>query len=279
MNVFRRFRERELKMIWQVRKGRRCSLLVGTAHFFPHSFRTSLSRLLEDADTVLFEGPLDKDNLEKVVQAGRARDDAHTILDALDQGTLRAIGEALGAPPCSSRRSFLLFRDDLWNPESYALEVVKGKKPWLAFFNLWVGFLERQGWRYSVDMEGYTLAEELGKRVVALETIEEQIRVLESLSREKILHFLRNVEHWEDYIQDYAARYLAGDFLHLRSVTSAFPSRTVVVIDSRDGILFRRMLPYLEEGKTVAFLGAPHIRGIRTMLESEGYDVSGPPTR
>ena len=58
-----------------------------------------------------------------------------------------------------------------------------------------------------------------------------------------------------------------------------FPSRAPSVINPRDQIQFERMLPYLEEGKTLVFVGAPHVRGIRALLESEGYKVTGPPTR
>jgi len=67
---FRRTNEKELKMIWEVEKDHRRSYLVGTAHFFPYSFKTSLHRCLENADTVMFEGPLDPDNMARVVNRG-----------------------------------------------------------------------------------------------------------------------------------------------------------------------------------------------------------------
>jgi len=27
-------------------------------------------------------------------------------------------------------------------------------KPWLAFFTIWSTYLEKNGWKYSVDLEG-----------------------------------------------------------------------------------------------------------------------------
>jgi hypothetical protein len=41
------FRERELRMIWEVLKGSRRSYLAGIAHFFPYSFKKSLTRYIE----------------------------------------------------------------------------------------------------------------------------------------------------------------------------------------------------------------------------------------
>jgi uncharacterized protein YbaP (TraB family) len=272
---FGKRKEREIKMIWRVRKGQKESFLVGTAHFFPYSFRKSLAHYLKDSRVVLFEGPLDKENMEKVVQAGTGAGDPDHLLNALDRQIVDAIGQALGAPSIS-RRPYLLFKESVWSTESWVFDLVRGMKPWLAFFTIWVRYLERKGWIYSVDLDGYAMAGEMGKKIVALETIEEQISVLESLSLEKILNFLKNVDHWDGYVRDYVKRYLAGDSLNLRSMSSAFPSRTFAVINSRDDILFRRMLPYLEEGDAVAFVGAPHIRGISRMLETRDYRVESP---
>jgi uncharacterized protein YbaP (TraB family) len=35
------------------------------------------------------------------------------------------------------------------------------------------------------------------------------------------------------------------------------------------------MLPYLEEGDAVVFVGAPHIPGISEMLQADGYQTQG----
>ncbi len=46
---------------------------------------------------------------------------------------------------------------------------------------------------------------------------------------------------------------------------------TSSVIDRRDTILYERMVAYLEKGNTLAFVGAPHIPGIRDMLHADGF--------
>jgi len=39
-------RERILRTVWRAQKGGMINYFIGTAHFFPYHFRTSLKRLL-----------------------------------------------------------------------------------------------------------------------------------------------------------------------------------------------------------------------------------------
>lgn len=257
-------------MIWKVDKGERTSFLAGTAHFFPHSFEHALNACLETVKTVMFEGPLDEGSMEKVLKAGMgARKESHlyTLLDGNALARLRS--SLMGKAGVSH---LLVFRPLRERDPLYAM--VEGMKPWLAFFTLWTAFLTQKGWNHSVDLEAYRLAAARQKYIVFLETIEEQIEVLESLSLERIVLFLTNAEHWDRYAQAYVQRYGAGDLDGLLSLATGFPSRTSAVIEGRDRALFQRMLPFLEEGKAVAFVGAPHVRGISPMLLSEGFRVT-----
>jgi uncharacterized protein YbaP (TraB family) len=269
--LFRKSKEKEMKMIWEVKNGNKASYLVGTAHIFPYSFKISLSRYLKDARAVLFEGPLDRHNMAKVVNAGTKEDTTH-LFDRLDKRTVDRLSEAL-LPVCRSRRSFLFFDSRTLREENPVYEMIKGMKPWLAFFTLWSNYLERKGWRHSVDYEAYTLAQEMGKDVFFLETIEEQIKVLESMSFERIRFFLERVEQWSEYAQEYVRSYLDGDLENLKSTWGRFPTRHSVVIGDRDEILSDRMLVYLEKGDVMAFVGAPHLRGIGHLLRNEGYEI------
>lgn len=268
---FRKSKEKEMKMVWEVKKENKRSYLVGTAHFFPYSFRTSLSRYIKDARAVLFEGPLDGDNMAKVVNAGTGENTTH-LFDRLDKQTIERISEAL-VPVCRGKSSFLFFNPRTLREENPAYEMIKGMKPWLAFLTIWSQYLERDGWRHSVDYEAYMLAQEMDKDVVFLETIEEQIKVLEGLSLEKIRYFLERVDQWNEYAQEYVKSYLNGDLENLKSTWSRFPTRHTAVIGDRDEILYKRMLAYLEKGDAVTFVGAPHLRGIGQLLGADGYEV------
>ena len=269
---FKRSNERELKMIWQVEKNHKRSYLVGTAHFFPYSFKTSLHRCLEKASTVLFEGPLNEDNMVKVVNRGFDNQSSYHIFDDLDPQNIDRITREI-APKCRGRNTFLILNLRKFSIENPLYEMVKGMKPWLAFFTIWSNYLKKNGWKYSVDLEGYTLAKGLGKRIVFLETIEEQIKVLENLTRDRIIDFLKRIDQWQELTQGYVTCYLAGDLERLKSAGLRFPSRHPSVIEHRDKIFCARMLEYLEAGDAVAFVGAPHVRGVSKLLREDGYQI------
>ena len=262
-------------MIWEVQKNGRVSHLVGTAHFFPYSFRNSLYRCLENARLVMFEGPLDDHNLARVRQAGIDRQSSYHLFDELDDKTIAGITGAL-IPVCRMRNSsqFLNFcKDDL---KDSVYDLVKGMHPWLAFFTIWSTYLKRKGWKYSVDIEGFDVARELGKKIIFLEAIGEQIRVLENIAHDKIIYFLKQVDHWEALANAYVKSYLKGDLEKLRLSGIRFPSRHHTVIDHRDEIFYKRMRAELDQGEVIAFLGAPHLKGMSRLLLADGYQVRGP---
>lgn len=262
-------------MIWEVEKNLKRSYLVGTAHFFPYSFKTSLHRCLANANTVMFEGPLDQDNLDRVVSSGFDKQSNYHIFDDLNRKTIDRITAEL-APPCRGRNTFLVLNLRKFCLENPLHEMVRGMKPWLAFFTIWSNYLKKNGWKYSVDLQGYNIARKLEKNIVFLETIEEQIDVLENLSLDRILDFLKRVGHWHELSKNYEKCYLAGDLGQLKSTGLRFPSRHHSVIDNRDKIFYERMLEYLERGDAVVFVGAPHVRGVSKLLGDDGYKIWGP---
>jgi len=262
-------------MIWEVVKNHKRSYLVGTAHFFPYSFKTSLHCRLESAGTVLFEGPLDPDSMAEVVNCGLDDQSSYHIFNDLDRQSINRITREL-APQCRGRNTFFVLNLRKFKVENPLYEMVKGMKPWLAFFTIWSNYLKKNGWKYSVDLEGYTLAESLGKKIVFLETMEEQINVLENLSRDRIIAFLKRVDQWQESTQDYVRCYLAADLEQIKSKGLRFPSRHHTVIDHRDKIFHERMRDYFEQGDAVAFVGAPHVPGVIKLLCEEGYQIEGP---
>ena len=263
-------------MIWDVEKDGSKSHLVGTAHFFPYSFKTSLTRCLENARIVMFEGPLDSENMQRVVNSGLDPDSDYHLFDDLDRKTIDKITREL-APPCRGRDTFMVLNLRKFRVENPLYDMVKGMKPWLAFFTIWSGFLKKIGWKHSVDLEAYTIAAEMGKKIEFLESIEDQISVLESLSRERIVAFLNRVNQWHELARGYADCYLAGDLARLKSQGLRFPSRHRSVINHRDKIFYENMREHFSGGDTVAFVGAPHVRGVSRLLREDGFRITGPP--
>ena len=262
-------------MIWEAQKDGRISHLVGTAHFFPYSFRNSLRSCLKNARVVMFEGPLDDHNMGRVREAGIDTASTYHLFDDLAEETIAGITGAL-VPICRLRNSSHLLEFCKADLKDTVYDLVKGMDRWLAFFTIWTTYLKRNGWKYSVDVEGYHVALELGKKIIFLEAIEEQITVLKNISRDKILYFLKQVDSWETLANEYVKSYLKGDLEKLRSTGIRFPSRHHTVIDHRDEIFFERMQSELARGDVVAFLGAPHLKGMCRLLLADGYQVKGP---
>jgi uncharacterized protein YbaP (TraB family) len=285
--------EKQLKTVWEVEKNGRKNYLVGTAHFFPYHFRVSLKKILRRSKRALFEGPLDPESMAKVVSHGSQGGGSLEIYHALDSVTLREIRKKadnfFGEPRVSRGipgKAGSLFGDS----QTLMQFVAKGEtpsdpvrdhfqrlRPWLAFFTIWTSFLKTKGWNGSVDLEAFELSKKLGKEIHFLETIEEQIQVLEQIPVERMIRFLNKVDQWDPYSESFVRIFLRGALADWMSGTSDFPSRCSPVIDERDQVFYRRMMPFVEQGESAVFLGAPHLHGVNQMLEADGYRVEQTP--
>jgi uncharacterized protein YbaP (TraB family) len=266
------FRQKELKAVWRLEKNGRRSFLVGTAHFFPYSFKASTTKLLKQVNKVLFEGPLDEISMSKVVDAGLQGDRSDCILDELDEATVAKIAKIL-APADSSGSVAANLEMFFTAPDVSIRAMIEGMKPWMAFFSIYSRFVQNQGWKYSVDMEAFHLGEKMGKNIIPLETIEEQIEVLETVSRPQIIDFLKRIDQWHSYTRDFVKWYLDGDLEAIHSNSYRFPTRSQAVIEDRDKVFYHRMVPHLEQGDAAAFVGIPHVMGINRLLSADGYEI------
>jgi uncharacterized protein YbaP (TraB family) len=227
---------------------------------------------LKQVEKVLFEGPLDEASMSKVVNAGLQGDRCDCILDELDEATVAKIAKILA--PVDSGGGFPTGLESLLSvPNSSIRPMIEGMKPWMAFFSIYSRFVQNNGWKYSVDMEVFRLARTMGKDIVFMETIEEQIEVLETISRTQIVDFLKRIDQWENYTRDFVKWYLDGDLDKIHSNSYRFPTRSPSVIDQRDSLFCERMRNYLEEGHAAIFVGIPHITGISRLLSADGYEI------
>lgn len=271
---FWRTHEKQFRMVCEAERNGIKNLLAGSAHFFPYSFRRSLIELISGTSAVLFEGPLDETDMSKVRQEGVEEKGTGRISNLLDKATLSAISrEFRGAAPADS--SLTLFADLLSRgKETLIPEEIDIMKPWMAFFAIWSHYLRKRGWTYSVDLEALSVARELGKDIHYLETIEEQIDALSGIPVERIVNFFRRMNEWDKFAKSHARRYLKGNIEALASVIGDFPSRCESIVEKRDPIMFGRMMPFIERGNAIVFVGTTHIPGIKRMLEESGYTVN-----
>jgi pheromone shutdown protein TraB len=267
-------KEKEFRMVWKIERSGIKNLFAGSAHFFPYSFRRSLVEIISGTSVVLFEGPLDETNMSKVRQEGVEEKETGKISNLLDKDTLAAISrEFARAAPADS--SLKLFADMLNKGKGTLIpEEIDMMKPWMAFFSIWSHYLKKRGWTYSVDLEALSVAKELGKDVRYLETIEEQIEALNGIPVERIVNFFRRMNEWDTFAKNHAQRYLKGSIESVASILSDFPSRCESIVEKRDPVMFERMMPFIEQGNAIVFVGTTHIPGIKRMFEEKGYTAT-----
>lgn len=262
--------QRPFAMLWELEKQGRRSWICGTAHFFCYSFADSFRRLFRKVDTVIFEGPLDAESLAQVEACGKSPDPGAVPLDSLMTGAeIRRLERVV----CGVRGPVARFLNMEWEDAPDVRERLHATRHWYAFFSLWTAFLERQGWRDSVDLEAWHLARDMGKTVLGMETMEEQLHSLEVVPVPRVLDFFRHCGQWRSYMKRNIHHYLRGELEPMMGTSTEFPTRTQQVIDFRDQRFRERMRPFIEKGGAAVFVGAAHMLRLRRMLTEDGFTV------
>jgi hypothetical protein len=139
MNFFW-WKEKRLRTVWRVEKGQKVSFLVGTAHFTPYRFRRALTKLIQNADTILFEGPLDQESMAQVVQYGRQGENTLSVYEALDPRAIKELNRQLGTRinPSTTAGTYL---ELIYSKASNYLETyTAGVRPGWLFFTVCLRF-------------------------------------------------------------------------------------------------------------------------------------------
>jgi len=270
MNFFW-WKEKRLRTVWRVEKGQKVSFLVGTAHFTPYRFRRALTKLIQNADTILFEGPLDQESMAQVVQYGRQGENTPSVYEALDPRAIKELNKQLGTRlnPSTTAGTYLELIHS--KASNYLETYTAGVRPWMAFFTVWSAFLD---WKYSMDVEAFHIAQKLGKKIQFLETIEDQLAALDGIPFERLIRYLNSVKNWKAHKEMFLRAFLEGDLEKFLSMTGEFPTRCESILTRRDPLFFKRIKTFIEEGKTAAFVGVAHIPGILKMFLDESYQVT-----
>lgn len=262
--------ERPFAMLWEVEKDGRRSWLAGTAHFFRHSFASSFQSLFGQVEHVIFEGPLDSGFMGQVQAAGTNCPAGFTpLIEQMSAAEVDALDRVVNGPRGRLARLAGLAQnsrvDTRW--------LLARGMPWFALFSLWTAFLERQGWRQSVDMEAWRIANAMGKNVIGMENLEEQLESLCSLPAWRALNFFRACRDWKRRARHNESAYLAGDLERMMGSSAEFPTRTEHIIGRRDQRFRERMRPWLLRGNCAVFVGSAHMVNLRHMLAHDGFSV------
>lgn len=123
------------------------------------------------------------------------------------------------------------------------------------------------------QVEAWHLARDMGKTVLGMETMEEQLHSLEVVPVPRVLDFFRHCGQWRSYMKRNIYHYLRGELEPMMGTSTEFPTRTQQVIDFRDQRFRERMRPFIEKGGVAVFVGAAHMLRLRRMLTEDGFTV------
>jgi uncharacterized protein YbaP (TraB family) len=261
---------RPYTMLWELRKNGKTSWIGGTAHTFCYSFAPAFRKLFAGVEVVIFEGPLGAADLAVFDRHGKTGDaDTPRLLDLLTEEEIRRLERIVQGP--QGKMAGLL--NMAWPHPADVRGILASHRPWSAFFTLYNAFLERCGWNLSVDLEAWEIAHEMGRRVISLENVEEQIASLESVPLDRIIRFLKSPGDWPRRMRQSRAAYLAGDLKRMLDTGAEFPTRTGAVIGMRDQRFRERMRPWLEQGDVAVFVGTAHMLNLEHMLRDDGFEV------
>jgi len=264
------WKEKRLRTVWRVEKDGKTSLLVGTAHFTSYRFTKALTKLIQNADIILFEGPLDQESMAKVVEYGRQGENTPSVYEALDSQAIKELNKQLGTrfnPPTTAGTYLELIHSKSSN---YLETYTAGVRPWMAFLTVWLALLD---WKYSMDTDAFHIAQTFGKQIRFLETIEDQLAALDGIPFDRIVNYLNHVEKWKTHKELFQKVFPNGEVEKFVSMTGEFPTRCESIIQRRDPIFFNGMKPFFEQERAVAFVGVGHIPGIQTLFLDEGYQI------
>ena len=264
-------KQRECAMLWRLDKNGRTSWIGGSAHFFCCSFEYSLRRLFENVDNVLLEGPIDSESMDEVDRIGRTLEPgAPRVIDFLSEEDVRRVERMVYGPEGWWARLY----GSVQPRRVDVREVLSTRRQWSAFFTLWTAFLERNGWSNSVDLEVWDTALDMGKSVMGMESLAEQVASLESVPMERVVKYVKECSFWPKLMESNRRRYLAGDLMGMLGTSAEFPTRTGTIISIRDQRFRERMRPYIERGGAAVFVGAAHMINLRQMLAEDGFTVT-----
>lgn len=247
--------------------------LLGSVHLLKHS-DYPLSRKIEEtfysSGTVVFELDLAE------ISTDEARNTLSLYSQFHDDRTLEG----------SLSKSTFAELDKLFSARGMGIERAANLKPWYIATILAVSELAEMGFKpdYGVDVHFYTKAVTMGKDIQALETVEYQVALFNSMSMEDqdafVRQTLREIRTMEDDFPDIVNAWKNGDtkgLLKLLEQCEDFKETCRLIIDQRN----RNWLPRIEElleseSSSMVIAGAGHMvgkGGLLNLLREKGYIV------
>lgn len=258
----------EKGLLWEItRPGRPSNYIFGTMHSEDPRVMTLPARVQASFD--------DSNSLTLEILPGPELRGANKMMFFTDERTLASVaGERL-------------FQEVVSAMEEYGLpaEVVVKMKPWAVFTTLSV---PKPKTGIFLDVSLYHMALQKKMQTLALESVEEQLRIFDDLPMDEQVSLmeksLQERHTISEQINTLTEAYIARDLKQLQEISDKFApqddpaARRFMqrLIGDRNLSMVKRMLPQLEQGSAFIAIGALHLpgrQGILALLAKKGYRV------
>ena len=131
----------------------------------------------------------------------------------------------------------------------------------------------------SVDEYFYTKAKELDKEVIGIETIEEQLGIMDSIPYEYIIDYFSNIDKAQEEIENIISLYQSAQLEELLEMMQKDKSMVMIsknLLTDRNIRMAERIQPMINGQSTFIAVGAGHLpgkEGIINLLSGLGYIV------
>ena len=259
--------------LWKIQSGSATVYLLGSIHFLKkevYPLNEAIENTYESSDTLVVEANINEiDRIDLTKFTGRAfyQGDDH-IEKHVSPETYRSIkkeSETLGLP----------------------VELVRMQKPWFLALALQAMELVKLGYDPQYGVDFHFLAKARGKkRILELESVEEQINLLSGFSEREqelfLLYTLKNLRSMDGQVEALVRAWASGDLQAIESIVSesALQDRAIAPIfgklfDERNLKMCSRIESYLNStGSYFVIVGAGHLvgkRGIIELIKGKGY--------
>lgn len=261
-------------MIWEVKSGRGTTYLLGSIHVFRqdlYPLQDAIEQAFQQSKVLIVEADirgLDGKKALEVMQARGTFQDGRSLEETVSKKTYALVRKNKG----------LLGND---------LATINRAKPWYASTLVATLELSRAGFDVVNGVDSYFMnrAGEGKKKVVALETVDEQFRLFDQLSDESqdemLFETLRELKGVSKDMNQMLERWSSGDGAHLEKLVKKEFLKNAeayrVLLTERNQRWLPRIQACITQGEScMVVVGAAHLLGADGLIEQlrkQGYDV------
>ncbi len=261
--------------LWKVQSGRSTVYLLGSIHFLKedsYPLNPSIENAYESSDNLVVEAniyELGKLDLKGLTDRAFYKNDDN-VEKHLSPETYRLLkqeGETLGMP----------------------VELIRMQKPWFLALSLEAMELMRLGYEPQYGVDYHFLAKAQGKkRILELESLDEQLNLLSGFSDEEqeqfLLYTLKTLSSMGRQVEGLVRAWKSGDPQALESIVADAVTQDASMapvfgklFEERNVGMTSRIEEYLRSGGTYfVIVGAGHLvgrKGIIQLIKDKGYSV------